>query len=103
MRPYTHTTCRSLPPHHRHHPKPLHHTTQCSSGLQAFISVASAIQSGVMDAGIAGGVESMSLNDMASSVPEVNPLIQTTMGRTRIEMRNMLIRLTHPTRTMTNR
>lgn len=45
---------------------------QCSSGLQAFINVASAIQSGVMEAGIAGGVESMSLNDMASSVPEVN-------------------------------
>jgi acetyl-CoA acyltransferase 1 len=34
--------------------------------------VAAAIQSGLMDAGIAGGVESMSLNDMASSVPEIN-------------------------------
>ena len=45
---------------------------QCSSGLQAFIQVASAIQAGVLDVGIAGGVESMSLNDMASSVPEIN-------------------------------
>jgi acetyl-CoA acyltransferase 1 len=45
---------------------------QCSSGLQAFINVASAIQSGVINIGIAGGFESMSLTDMASSVPDVS-------------------------------
>ncbi len=45
---------------------------QCSSGLQAFVNVASAIQSGFYDIGIAAGVESMSLTDMASTTPDVN-------------------------------
>ncbi|KAF0690312.1 Aste57867_18293 [Aphanomyces stellatus] len=44
---------------------------QCSSGLQAFANVASAIQAGFYDVGIAAGVESMSLTDMGSQVPEV--------------------------------
>ena len=44
---------------------------QCSSGLQAFINIAGEIQSGMIPVGIAAGVESMSLTDMASSVPEV--------------------------------
>ena len=45
---------------------------QCSSGLQAFFQVAAGIQSGLYSTAIAGGVESMSLTDMASSVPEIN-------------------------------
>ncbi|OQR92766.1 3-ketoacyl-CoA thiolase A [Achlya hypogyna] len=45
---------------------------QCSSGLQAFANVASAIQAGYYDVGIAAGVESMSLTDMGSSAPDVN-------------------------------
>lgn len=61
-------------------PPPLPFPLQCSSGLQAFISVAAAIQSGIMEAGIAGGVESMSLTDMASSVPEVGLVLDRSMG-----------------------
>lgn len=38
---------------------------QCSSGLQAVASVAAAIKAGFYDVGIAGGVETMSLNPMA--------------------------------------
>eukprot|EP01112_Ceratiomyxa_fruticulosa_P020932 TRINITY_DN7264_c0_g1_i1.p1 TRINITY_DN7264_c0_g1~~TRINITY_DN7264_c0_g1_i1.p1 ORF type:complete len:427 (-),score=99.13 TRINITY_DN7264_c0_g1_i1:84-1364(-) len=38
---------------------------QCSSGLQALANVAGAIRSGTYEVGIAGGVESMSLNPMA--------------------------------------
>lgn len=38
---------------------------QCSSGLQALADVAGAIRSGTYEIGIAGGVESMSLNPMA--------------------------------------
>jgi acetyl-CoA acyltransferase 1 len=37
---------------------------QCSSGLQAIAHVAAAIKSGMYEIGIAGGVESMSLNGM---------------------------------------
>lgn len=37
---------------------------QCSSGLQAVANVAAAIKSGQYDIGLAGGVESMSLNSM---------------------------------------
>lgn len=48
---------------------------QCSSGLQAFVNIATAIQSGVIDIGIGAGFESMSLFDMASSVGDVNPRI----------------------------
>jgi len=50
---------------------------QCSSGLQAFFNVAGEIQSGMIAIGIAGGVESMSANDMASSVPEVRGSTRT--------------------------
>jgi acetyl-CoA acyltransferase 1 len=45
---------------------------QCSSGLQAFANVAAAIHSGLYDVGIAGGVESMSTDDMGSVIPGVN-------------------------------
>jgi len=41
---------------------------QCSSGLQAVANIASSIKAGVIDVGLAGGVESMTMYDMASSV-----------------------------------
>merc|ERR1740121_1368264 len=41
---------------------------QCSSGLQAVANIASTIKAGVVDVGIAGGVESMTMYNMASSV-----------------------------------
>ncbi|ETV77243.1 hypothetical protein, variant 1 [Aphanomyces astaci] len=44
---------------------------QCSSGLQAFANVASAIQAGFYDVGIAAGVECMSLTDMGGTAPDV--------------------------------
>ena len=44
---------------------------QCSSGLQAVASVASAINSGFYDIGIAGGVESMSTANMGNAVGNI--------------------------------
>jgi len=41
---------------------------QCSSGLQAVANIASAIKSGIIDVGIAGGVESMSMYAMTDGV-----------------------------------
>lgn len=41
---------------------------QCSSGLQAVASVAASIRAGIIDIGLAGGVESMSMYNMASSM-----------------------------------
>jgi len=41
---------------------------QCSSGLQAVANITSSIRAGVIDVGIAGGVESMTMYNMASSV-----------------------------------
>lgn len=41
---------------------------QCSSGLQAVASIANAIISGQIDAGIGGGVENMSIFDMMASL-----------------------------------
>lgn len=41
---------------------------QCSSGLQAVADIASSIRSGIIDVGIAGGVESMTMYNMAASV-----------------------------------
>jgi len=46
---------------------------QCSSGLQAFANIATAIKCGVIQIGIGAGVESMSAYDMMSSVGELNP------------------------------
>jgi acetyl-CoA acyltransferase 1 len=40
----------------------------CSSGLEAVSQVANKIQAGVIDIGLAGGVESMSLYDMMSMI-----------------------------------
>jgi len=41
---------------------------QCSSGLQAVANIASSIKAGIIDVGIAGGVESMSLYSMTEGV-----------------------------------
>jgi len=41
---------------------------QCSSGLQAVANIASSIRTGIIDIGIAGGVESMSLYSMTEGV-----------------------------------
>eukprot|EP00419_Tripos_fusus_P037187 CAMPEP_0172785514 /NCGR_PEP_ID=MMETSP1074-20121228/205482_1 /TAXON_ID=2916 /ORGANISM="Ceratium fusus, Strain PA161109" /LENGTH=422 /DNA_ID=CAMNT_0013622523 /DNA_START=27 /DNA_END=1291 /DNA_ORIENTATION=+ len=41
---------------------------QCSSGLQAVANIAANIKAGVIDVGLAGGVESMSMYNMASGV-----------------------------------
>ena len=41
---------------------------QCSSGLQAVANIAAAIKAGQIDAGIGGGVESMSMFDMMASL-----------------------------------
>jgi acetyl-CoA acyltransferase 1 len=48
---------------------------QCSSGLQAFVNIANSIKSGMIDIGIAAGVESMSQNDMMATVGELSPKI----------------------------
>jgi len=49
---------------------------QCSSGLQAFANVAGAIKNGVIDFGIAAGVESMSLGgDGSGSITSLSPNI----------------------------
>eukprot|EP01116_Phalansterium_solitarium_P007955 TRINITY_DN2106_c0_g1_i1.p1 TRINITY_DN2106_c0_g1~~TRINITY_DN2106_c0_g1_i1.p1 ORF type:complete len:428 (+),score=156.83 TRINITY_DN2106_c0_g1_i1:66-1349(+) len=48
---------------------------QCSSSLQAVANIAAAIQAGIIDIGIGAGVESMSQNDMTSSVGDVNPKV----------------------------
>jgi len=48
---------------------------QCSSGLQALANIVGEIKSGFIDIGIAAGVESMSQNDMMSSVGEINPRV----------------------------
>jgi len=64
---------------------------QCSSGLQAFANVASAVKSGYYDIGIAAGVESMTKSDMMGALGDVNDKIfenklatacLTTMGQT---------------------
>jgi len=48
---------------------------QCSSGLQAVASIASAIRNGFIDIGIGAGVETMSLHDMVASLGDVNPKV----------------------------
>ena len=49
---------------------------QCSSGLQAVATVAASIRAGFYTIGLAGGVESMSLNPMAWE-GGVNPKIES--------------------------
>lgn len=41
---------------------------QCSSGLEAVMSIAAKIKAGIIDIGIGAGVESMSLYDMQATV-----------------------------------
>jgi len=41
---------------------------QCSSGLQAVANIASNIKAGIIDVGVAGGVESMSFYSMAAGI-----------------------------------
>merc|ERR1719352_749690 len=41
---------------------------QCSSGLQAVANIASSIKAGIIDVGLAGGVEQMTMYNMAASV-----------------------------------
>lgn len=49
---------------------PLHAVNrQCASGLQAIASVASSIQAGFYDIGIACGVESMTFDGMSQNLP----------------------------------
>ncbi|EAL70062.1 hypothetical protein ACTFIW_003950 [Dictyostelium discoideum] len=63
---------------------------QCSSGLQAIANCAAAVKAGFYDIGLAGGVESMSLNPMAwdggfNEVAQEDPIISgcyNTMGQT---------------------
>lgn len=49
---------------------------QCSSGLQAIASVAAAIKAGYYTVGLAGGVETMSLNPMTWE-GGVNPKVES--------------------------
>lgn len=42
---------------------------QCSSGLQAITNTAAAIQTGMIDVGIGGGVESMTRNYGSRAIP----------------------------------
>lgn len=58
---------------------------QCSSGLQACVTIASAIQAGLIDIGIAAGVESMSQNYfdrnriMSKKLPKESPVCADCM------------------------
>jgi acetyl-CoA acyltransferase 1 len=48
---------------------------QCASGLQALVNIAGEIKMGVINIGIAAGVESMSTYDMMGSVGDLNPKV----------------------------
>jgi len=50
---------------------PIHSVNRlCSSGLEAVAQIASKIKAGIIDIGIAGGVEQMTMYDMQSSAPQ---------------------------------
>lgn len=50
---------------------PIHSVNRlCSSGLEAIAQIASKIRAGIIDLGIAGGVEQMTMYDMNSSAPQ---------------------------------
>ncbi|KAI9318490.1 Thiolase, N-terminal domain-containing protein [Dichotomocladium elegans] len=50
---------------------------QCSSGLQAVVQIATAIQAGIIDVGIGAGVESMTKNyGAASMAPSSNKIVE---------------------------
>jgi acetyl-CoA acyltransferase len=60
----------------------------CSSGLQAVSIVADRIGAGAIDAGIAGGVESMSMIPMGGTKVSLNPTLVETMPDAYIPMGN---------------
>ena len=60
----------------------------CSSGLQAVSIVADRIAAGAIDAGIAGGVESMSMIPMGGNKVSLNPTLVETMPDAYIPMGN---------------
>jgi len=45
---------------------------QCSSGIQAVANIAANIKAGIIDVGVAGGVESMTKTDMMAAIPPLN-------------------------------
>jgi acetyl-CoA acyltransferase 1 len=49
---------------------------QCSSGLQACVTIANAIQSGMIEVGVGAGVESMSSQYGPGAVTEFSPLLE---------------------------
>jgi acetyl-CoA acyltransferase len=60
----------------------------CSSGLQATAIVADRIAVGAIDAGIAGGVESMSMIPMGGTRPALNPTVVEQLPDVYIPMGN---------------
>ncbi len=60
----------------------------CSSGLQAAAIVADRIAAGAIDAGVAGGVESMSMIPMGGNKVSLNPTLVETMPDAYIPMGN---------------
>jgi acetyl-CoA acyltransferase len=60
----------------------------CSSGLQAASIVADRIATGAIDAGIAGGVESMSMIPMGGAKISLNPILVDTFPDAYIPMGN---------------
>lgn len=55
---------------------PIHSVNrQCSSGLQACMTIAGAIKTGQIDLGIGAGVESMSMHRNTSSLAPINPSV----------------------------
>ncbi len=60
----------------------------CSSGLQAVSIVADRIGAGAIDAGVAGGVESMSMIPMGGNKVSLNPPLVETMPDAYIPMGN---------------
>ena len=60
----------------------------CSSGLQATSIVADRIALGAIDAGVAGGVESMSMIPMGGTRPSLNPVVVEQLPDVYIPMGN---------------
>jgi len=60
----------------------------CSSGLQAAAIIADRISTGAIDAGIAGGTESMSLVPMSGNKPSLNPMVVDKVPDVYIPMGN---------------
>jgi acetyl-CoA acyltransferase len=60
----------------------------CSSGLQATAIIADRIAVGAIDAGISGGVESMSMIPMGGTRPSLNPVVVESLPDVYIPMGN---------------